>query len=91
MTDKYKYNWTVGDVAKEYGYNVHYIRNMARCGLIPARKRGRQWQFSKEELAIFFEMQLERARNVVLPSSLSEKIKGGEHDGKREFEGDSSS
>jgi excisionase family DNA binding protein len=41
---------SAGQLAKELGLNTQYVRDLARLGLIPARKIGSSWRFSLEEV-----------------------------------------
>lgn len=56
--------WTVDDVAAYLGYHPQYVRDLARAGILPGRKRRRIWVFLREEIETFVEKQTRRYREA---------------------------
>lgn len=55
-----KRNLTSIELASELSLNPQYVRDMARHGLIPAKKLGSQWRFDLKEV------ELQMGRNAAL-------------------------
>jgi len=58
-----KYTLDTKAVAKLTGYNIQWLRTLARDGRIPAKRRGRDWRFCIEEINEHFEIQTKAAVN----------------------------
>ena len=57
MAKKYDirdYQWTTKDIQEHLGYNLQYIRVLAKSGKLPSIKRFRQWMFCQAEVEAFF-------------------------------------
>lgn len=59
-------NLTSTQLAKELSLNPQYVRDLARLGLIPAKKLGRHWRFDLTEV----EKQMERNAAIAVQRSL---------------------
>jgi excisionase family DNA binding protein len=53
--DKHKEVLNVEEAAQLLGFAPYTVREHARDGLIPARKIGREWRFSRRRLIEFVE------------------------------------
>ena len=59
-------NLTSLELAKIMSLNPQYVRDLARLGLIPAKKLGRHWRFDLDKV----EAQLERNAAIAVQRSL---------------------
>lgn len=59
-------NLTSAQLAKELSLNPQYVRDLARLGLIPAKKIGRHWRFDLAEV----EEQMRRNAAIAVQRSL---------------------
>ena len=66
MTDKKIKNLTAKELANELSLNAQYVRDIARMGLIPAKKLGNAWRFDLEAV----EEQLERNAALAVQRSM---------------------
>ena len=57
--------YTVEQVAEKFGVTQNYVRNLARDGELPARKIGRHWRFTDDDLAAFLESAKVQTENNV--------------------------
>jgi excisionase family DNA binding protein len=59
-------NLTSAQLAKILSLNPQYVRDLARLGLIPAKKLGRHWRFDLDKV----EEQMERNAAIAVQRSL---------------------
>jgi excisionase family DNA binding protein len=59
-------NLTSAQLAKILSLNPQYVRDLARLGLIPAKKLGRHWRFDLDKV----EKQMERNAAIAVQRSL---------------------
>lgn len=64
--DKKVKNLTSAEIAKELSLNPQYVRDLARLGMIPAKKLGRHWRFDLLEV----EEQMQRNAAIAVQRSL---------------------
>ena len=59
-------NLTSLELAKILSLNPQYVRDLARLGLVPAKKLGRHWRFDLDKV----EKQMERNAAIAVQRSL---------------------